>query len=94
MKCLKLIVAICSLLISTCATLSAQQMPQNAKSYWGEVVFNNEDLTIRQIDEHTWVGSGKMMSSEAIYIIEGEQKAILQKVIQKSIARIIIQHIV
>lgn len=77
MKRLNLLVAICSLFIYTCATLSAQQMPQNMKSYWGEVVFNNDDLTIRQIDEHTWIGSGKVMSSEAIYIIEGEQKAIL-----------------
>ncbi len=70
------VLAVTLALFSSAINLRAQQNG-SAKTYWGEVVFSNDDLTIRQIDEHTWIGSGKLMSSESIYIIEGNKKAIL-----------------
>jgi len=30
----------------------------------GKEVFKNEDVVFRQIDDHTWVGSGHLMSNE------------------------------
>lgn len=40
-------------------------------------VYKGEDLEIRQIDEHTWHGNGNKMACEAIYIIEGEERALV-----------------
>jgi hydroxyacylglutathione hydrolase len=43
----------------------------------GKEVFRNDDVVFHQIDEHTWVGSGHMMASESLYLVEGSQKAVL-----------------
>jgi hydroxyacylglutathione hydrolase len=43
----------------------------------GKEVFRNEDVIFRQIDEHTWIGSGHMMASETLYLLEGQSKALL-----------------
>jgi glyoxylase-like metal-dependent hydrolase (beta-lactamase superfamily II) len=43
----------------------------------GKEVFKNDDVVFRQIDEHTWVGSGHMMASESLYLVEGNNKAAL-----------------
>ena len=43
----------------------------------GKEVFRNEDVVFRQIDEHTWVGSGHMMASESLYLVEGRDNAVL-----------------
>lgn len=42
-----------------------------------KTVYKGEDLEIRQIDEHTWHGNGNKMACEAIYIIEGEERALV-----------------
>jgi hydroxyacylglutathione hydrolase len=43
----------------------------------GKEVFKNDDVVFRQIDEHTWVGSGHMMANESLYLVEGNDKAVL-----------------
>jgi hydroxyacylglutathione hydrolase len=43
----------------------------------GKEVFKNDDVVFHQIDEHTWVGSGHMMASESLYLVEGNTKAVL-----------------
>lgn len=45
--------------------------------YQEKTVYKGEDLEIRQIDEHTWHGNGNKMSMEAIYIIEGTERALV-----------------
>ncbi len=42
-----------------------------------KIVFSNDDVVFRQIDEHTWVGSGNVLWHESLYLIEGNDKAIL-----------------
>ena len=42
-----------------------------------ETVYKDENVTFRKMDDHTWVGSGNMMSSETMYIVEGKKKAVL-----------------
>lgn len=46
-------------------------------SYPEKTVYEGPDLEIHQIDEHTWHGNGHMMANEAIYIIEGEERALV-----------------
>ena len=40
-------------------------------------VYRDKNIVFRQIDEHTWIGSGNRVASETLYIIEGEDKAVL-----------------
>ncbi len=43
----------------------------------GKEVARNDDVVFHQIDAHTWVGTGKMMYNESVYLIEGKTKAVL-----------------
>jgi len=43
----------------------------------GTEVFKNENVTFHQIDDHTWIGTGRMMSNESLYLVEGNEKAVL-----------------
>jgi hydroxyacylglutathione hydrolase len=43
----------------------------------GKEVFKNDDVVFHQIDEHTWVGTGHMMANESLYLVEGNNKAVL-----------------
>jgi len=43
----------------------------------GEVVFKNDDVVFRKIDSHTWIGTGNLMANESLYLVEGNNKAIL-----------------
>ena len=57
-----------------------QGMPQGGMprmTYNEKEVYSGPDVIIRQIDEHTWEGNGHLMANETIYIIEGNDKAIL-----------------
>ena len=53
-------------------SLSAQEGQFKEKE-----VFRNDDVVFRQIDGHTWVVTGKLVSNESMYLIEGNDKAIL-----------------
>jgi glyoxylase-like metal-dependent hydrolase (beta-lactamase superfamily II) len=42
-----------------------------------EVCLKNEDVEFKQIDEHTWLGYGHQVYNESIYLVEGNDKAVL-----------------
>ncbi len=65
----KIILAIAAAVI--CLTTTAQPL-QNLKT-----VYKDANVTFRKLDKHTWIGSGNVMSSETMYIIEGKDKAVL-----------------
>lgn len=65
----KIILAIVAVVI--CLTATAQPL-QNLKT-----VYKDANVTFRKLDRHTWIGSGNVMSSETMYIIEGKDKAVL-----------------
>jgi len=52
-------------------------MAQRPLQIKGEVVFQNDDVVFRKIDDHTWIGSGHVMSNESVYLLEGSEKAML-----------------
>ena len=43
----------------------------------GKEVFRNDDVVFHQIDEHTWVGTGHLMANESLYLVEGNERAVL-----------------
>ena len=57
--------------------VGAVAMAQPRMTYQEKVVYQGEDVTFRQIDAHTWEGNGKMMANETLYIVEGEERALL-----------------
>ena len=43
----------------------------------GKEAARNDDVVFRQLDEHTWVGSGHLMANESLYLVEGANRAVL-----------------
>lgn len=63
------------ILFASFQVASLAQMP--APQIEGKEVYKGEDVVFRQIDEHTWFGSGHVMASESLYLVEGNEKAVL-----------------
>lgn len=64
--------------ILTAITLITLSICSFAQSNFKEkTVFKNNDVEIRQLDEHTWHGNGHLVYNESIYLIEGSKSAIL-----------------
>ena len=55
-------------------SLYAQMPKMNIE---GKEVYKGDDVVFHQIDDHTWVGTGHVMSNESLYLVEGDKKAVL-----------------
>jgi hydroxyacylglutathione hydrolase len=55
----------------------ASSAQMGAAQIEGKEVFKNDDVVFHQIDEHTWVGTGHLMANESVYLVEGNDKAVL-----------------
>lgn len=64
------------IILTVCCAFQIAQAQQSLQIE-GEVVFENEDVIFHKIDDHTWIGSGHVMSNESIYLLEGSEKAML-----------------
>ncbi len=58
-------------------TWSAKQAEKYRKQYPETFVYRDADVVFRQIDEHTWEGNGHLVYNESVYLIEGEERALL-----------------
>lgn len=54
-----------------------QSQPKEENQVVEGVVYQDENVEIRQLDAHTWHGKGHLCYNESIYLIEGETSAIL-----------------
>lgn len=43
----------------------------------GKIVYKDDHVVFHQLDEHTWIGTGNLMFNESLYLLEGDQRAIL-----------------
>ena len=67
---------ILSLILAT--SFQVASMAQSAgPQIEGKEVFKNDDVVFHQIDEHTWVGTGHLLYNESLYLVEGNNKAVL-----------------
>jgi len=69
----KLVLTTVILMIFCLSTFA--QMPET--QIGGKEVFKNDDVVFHQIDDHTWVGTGHVMYNESVYLVEGNNKAVL-----------------
>ncbi len=58
-------------------TWSAEQAEQFRQRYSEKFAYRDADVVFRQIDEHTWEGNGYQVYNESVYLVEGEEKALL-----------------
>lgn len=65
-----------SVIIAACLQFTALAQMQGTQIQ-GKEVARNDDVVFHQIDEHTWVGTGKMMFNESLYLLEGNTRAVL-----------------
>ena len=58
-------------------TWSAEQAEQYRNHYPETFVYRDANIVFRQIDEHTWEGNGHLVYNESVYVIEGDDKALV-----------------
>ena len=58
-------------------TWSAEQAERYRSQYSEPLVYRDADVVFRQIDEHTWEGNGHLVYNESVYLVEGEDRALL-----------------
>ena len=58
-------------------TWSAEQADKYRMEYPEKLVYRDADIVFRQIDEHTWEGNGHLVYNESVYVIEGNEKALV-----------------
>jgi glyoxylase-like metal-dependent hydrolase (beta-lactamase superfamily II) len=55
----------------------AQSTEINSRDLRGKVVYQDDHVVFRQIDEHTWIGNGHLVYNESLYLVEGNDRALL-----------------
>ena len=58
-------------------TVGAQETDINSRDLRGQVVYQDDEVVFRQLDEHTWIGNGHRVYNESLYLVEGSDRAIL-----------------
>ena len=58
-------------------TWSAEQAEKYRHNYSETLVYRDADIVFRQIDEHTWEGNGHLVYNESVYVVEGNDKALV-----------------
>lgn len=66
------------LLVAIAAMAQVTMFAQGFQPVYEEKeVYKGNDVVFRQIDAHTWEGNGHLMANETLYLIEGNERAIL-----------------
>ena len=55
----------------------AQGTEINSRDLRGKVVHQDDEVVFRQLDEHTWIGNGHRVYNESLYLVEGDERALL-----------------
>ena len=58
-------------------TWNAAGAEKYAHQYPETFVYRDADIVFRQIDEHTWEGNGHLVYNESVYVVEGNDKALV-----------------
>jgi len=58
-------------------TWNAAGAEKFSHNYPEKFVYRDADIVFRQIDEHTWEGNGHLVYNESVYVVEGNDKALV-----------------
>ena len=58
-------------------TWSSAQAEKYRHYYPETLVYRDEDIVFRRIDDHTWEGNGHLVYNESVYVVEGDDKALV-----------------
>lgn len=58
-------------------SVEAQGTDVNSRDLRGKVVYQDDEVVFRQLDEHTWIGNGHRVYNESLYLVEGNSRALL-----------------
>ena len=58
-------------------TWSSAQAEKYRHNYPETLVYRDEDIVFRRIDDHTWEGNGHLVYNESVYVVEGNDKALV-----------------
>ena len=58
-------------------SVEAQGTDVNNRDLRGKVVYQDDEVVFRQLDEHTWIGNGHRVYNESLYLVEGNSRALL-----------------
>ena len=58
-------------------SVEAQGTEINSCDLRGKVVYQDDEVVFRQLDEHTWIGNGHRVYNESLYLVEGNSRALL-----------------
>ncbi len=57
--------------------MMAQERDVNSRDLRGKVVYEDDEVVFRQLDDHTWIGNGHRTYNESLYLVEGNDRAVL-----------------
>lgn len=57
--------------------MTAQGSDVKSRDLRGKVVYEDDEVVFRQLDEHTWIGNGHRTYNESLYLVEGNDRAVL-----------------
>ena len=69
--------------IPALASVSSPELPQDDRTVWTlqmeefPEVYRDDDVIFHQLDQHLWIGNGHMVYNESVYLVEGNDKALL-----------------
>ena len=58
-------------------TWNAKEAGEYRARYTEPFVYRDANIVFRQIDEHSWEGNGYLVYNESVYVVEGEDKALV-----------------
>ena len=70
-------VIIVSILLSLFAIAAQAQSDVNSRDLRGDIVYQDDEVVFRKLDDHTWIGNGHRVYNESLYLVEGNDRAIL-----------------
>ena len=59
------------------AQQSSSSSDVNSRDFRGEIVYQDDEVVFRKIDDHTWIGNGHRTYNESLYLVEGNDRAVL-----------------
>ena len=66
-----------TILLSLFAVDAQDQSDVNSRDLRGDIVYQDDEVVFRKLDDHTWIGNGHRLYNESLYLVEGNKSAVL-----------------